>query len=79
MKEGRLGWTLYGHSGAVKSASFCEKGDYFATGGEDNLVMIWKSNFDVGLGITNRINSSNYVQKGSNHIQPLFKSNKNVV
>lgn len=78
MKEGRLGWTLYGHNGAVKAVNFCDKGDYFATGGDDNLVMIWKSNFDVGLGAPNRLNSSNYIQKG-NHIQPLFKSNKSIV
>lgn len=79
MKEGRLGWTLYGHTGAVKTVNFCEKGDYFATGGDDNLVMIWKSNFDVGLGIPNRVNSSNYIQKDNNQLQPLFKSNKNIV
>jgi hypothetical protein len=26
--------------------NFSEKGDYFATGGSDKLVMVWMTNFD---------------------------------
>jgi centriolar protein POC1 len=46
LKHGRLGWTLYGHNGMIKSVDFSQKGDYFVTGAEDSLVMIWRSNFD---------------------------------
>ena len=46
LKHGNLGWTLYGHQGGIKSIDFNQKGDYFATTGEDKLVMIWMSNFD---------------------------------
>jgi centriolar protein POC1 len=46
LKKGTLDWTLYGHSGEIKCLNFSEKGDYFATGASDKLVMIWMTNFD---------------------------------
>lgn len=46
LKKGSLDWTLYGHTGEIKSLNFSEKGDYFATGGSDKLVMVWMTNFD---------------------------------
>ena len=45
-------YTLYGHEGQCSSAVFSYLGDYFATGGSDNVTMVWKSNFtDTGAGI----------------------------
>jgi len=46
LKKGTLDWTLYGHTGEIKCLNFSEKGDYFATGGSDKLVMVWMTNFD---------------------------------
>ena len=41
-------FTLYGHDNAVTAINFSECGDYFATGGEDMIVNVWKSNLDSG-------------------------------
>ena len=38
-------FTLLGHSGPVNAAKFSADGNFFASGGADQLVMIWKSNF----------------------------------
>ncbi|KAI9203679.1 WD40-repeat-containing domain protein [Polychytrium aggregatum] len=47
LKEGHLFYTLYGHKhGPTTAAVFSPTGDYFATGGSDSQVMVWKSNFD---------------------------------
>ncbi|TPX30416.1 hypothetical protein SmJEL517_g06016 [Synchytrium microbalum] len=47
LKEGHLFYTLHGHkNGPTTSASFSANGDFFATGGSDSQVMVWKSNFD---------------------------------
>ncbi|KAJ3037002.1 POC1 centriolar protein A [Rhizophlyctis rosea] len=47
LKEGHLFYTLHGHKqGPTTSAVFSPKGDFFATGGSDAQVMVWKSNFD---------------------------------
>ena len=46
---GKLAWTLFSHSNEVKSVNYNIGGDYFVTGGADNLVMVWKSNFDEDL------------------------------
>lgn len=43
--EGRPIYTLGGHDGEVTCIKFSPDGDYFATGGTDNLVMVWKTNF----------------------------------
>ena len=45
LREGRLLFTLLGHSGPVNAAKFSADGHFFASGGADQLVMIWKSNF----------------------------------
>ncbi len=40
-------YTLYGHkNGPTSAAVFSPAGDFFATGGSDSLVMVWKSNLD---------------------------------
>lgn len=47
VKEGHLFYTLHGHkNGPTTSATFSPKGDFFATGGSDSQVLVWKSNFD---------------------------------
>jgi centriolar protein POC1 len=37
---------LNGHEGAALCAEFSPAGDYFASGGADEKVMVWKTNFD---------------------------------
>jgi WD40 repeat protein len=45
-----LFYTLHGHkNGPTTAAVFSETGDFFATGGSDAQVMVWRSNFDAGL------------------------------
>ncbi|CAF4160312.1 unnamed protein product [Rotaria socialis] len=45
--EGRLMYTLHGHQGPAMSTAFSKQGDYFASGGQDQQVLIWKTNFDA--------------------------------
>jgi centriolar protein POC1 len=45
LRHGKLAYTLFGHEGASTACTFSYHGDYFATGGSDSLVMLWKSNF----------------------------------
>lgn len=44
LREGRLLFTLQGHAGAVNCARFSNDGHFFASGGADQMVMVWKSN-----------------------------------
>jgi WD40 repeat protein len=44
IREGRLLYTMHGHSGPVHTAKFSNDGNFFASGGSDQLVMVWKSN-----------------------------------
>ena len=39
-------YTLHGHQGAALSVSFSKSGEYFASAGTDEQVMVWKTNFD---------------------------------
>ncbi|KAK1804534.1 hypothetical protein P4O66_020542 [Electrophorus voltai] len=52
--EGRLIYTLHGHkvecldlSGPVLTVAFSRQGDFFASGGADSQVLMWKTNFDA--------------------------------
>lgn len=45
--EGRPIYSLKGHEGSVTAISFSESGDYFASGGDDRQLLIWKTNFDA--------------------------------
>lgn len=45
---GTILFTLYGHEGSASAVQFSPCGDYFATGGEDSIVMTWKSNLQTG-------------------------------
>jgi centriolar protein POC1 len=55
VKQGHLFYTLHGHkNGQTTTAIFSKTGDFFATGGSDSQVMVWKSNFDtVADGLEN--------------------------
>lgn len=48
--EGRLLYTLHGHQGPATTVAFSRTGEYFASGGSDEQVMVWKSNFDADYG-----------------------------
>ena len=50
VREGQLFYTLRGHEGAATCGEFSQNGEYFATGGADANVMVWKTNFDRVLG-----------------------------
>lgn len=51
LQEGHLFYTLYGHKSAPTTcAVFSEDefgGEYFASGGSDTQVMLWKANFNI--------------------------------
>jgi len=51
LRQGKLAWTLYSHEKEVSAVNFNLAGDYFISGGADNLVMIWKSSFDDDISI----------------------------
>ena len=44
IREGRLIYTLHGHTGPALAARFSQDGNFFASGGADQLVMVWRSN-----------------------------------
>ncbi|XP_041322107.1 POC1 centriolar protein homolog A isoform X4 [Pyrgilauda ruficollis] len=48
--EGRLLYTLHGHQGPATCVAFSRNGDLFASGGSDEQVMVWKTNFDADYG-----------------------------
>jgi len=43
--EGRPIYTLKGHASSITSITFSQDGDFFASGGADRQVLMWKSNF----------------------------------
>jgi WD40 repeat protein len=43
LREGRLLYTLKGHAGATNGLCFSKDGHFLASGGADQLVMVWKS------------------------------------
>lgn len=47
LREGHLFYTLHGHQGASTAVSFSQDGSRFASGGSDNQVLVWKTNFDA--------------------------------
>jgi centriolar protein POC1 len=50
-------YTLEGHEGAVNAAVFSPDGEYFASGGADDQVLVWRSNLvDNGMwGVDRRV------------------------
>lgn len=51
--EGRPIYTLKGHSDSVTSITFSEEGNYFASGGSDCQIFVWKTNFEKSKNINN--------------------------
>ena len=45
--EGRPFYTLHGHKAPVLDAAFSPSGEFFASGGADEQVLVWKTNFDT--------------------------------
>ena len=41
---------MFGHSGEIKTTAFSTEGDFFATGGVDGSLLIWKSGFTKSTG-----------------------------
>jgi centriolar protein POC1 len=67
VQEGHLFYTLHGHkNGPTTAAVFSPEGDFFASGGADTQVMVWKSNFDkidkTGLEFIGG-NAENHIKK----------------
>lgn len=50
LREGQLMYTLHGHEGATSSACFSPGGEFFASAGADEQVMVWRTNFDREMG-----------------------------
>jgi len=53
--EARPIYDVLGHKESVTTVKFSTKGDYFASGSEDKMVYVWKTNFDevdeqLGIG-----------------------------
>lgn len=46
LREGQLFYTLHGHEGATYGVNFSPAGDFFASGGADEQVLVWRTNFD---------------------------------
>lgn len=46
LREGQLFYTLHGHEGATHGVDFSPAGDFFASGGADEQVLVWRTNFD---------------------------------
>ena len=44
LRVGKLAYTLYGHNGQATCTAFSYHGDYFATGGSDNVILLWNTN-----------------------------------
>ena len=49
LHEGHLFYTLHGHQSASTASAFSPDGSFFASGGDDSQVLIWKTNFDRDL------------------------------
>ena len=45
--EARPIYDLLGHKGAVTAVQFSPKGDFIASGESDNMVFVWRTNFDI--------------------------------
>ena len=65
-------YTLYGHEGASTAATFSTYGDFFATGGKDTVVQLWKSNFDVDRG---EVLEGIKIENGDQHTVTSYQEN----
>ena len=49
LHEGHLFYTLHGHQSGATATAISPDGAFFASGGDDSQVLIWKTNFDRDL------------------------------
>ena len=54
LREGHLFYTLHGHQSDATATCFSPNGAFFATGGADKQVLVWKTNFDRALETSTR-------------------------
>ncbi|KAI8846378.1 WD40-repeat-containing domain protein, partial [Chytridium lagenaria] len=79
LKEGHLFYTLHGHKfGPTTAAVFSPDGDFFASGGSDSQIMVWRSNFDrllknVDLGSRDDRKTATSPGRQLNSREPLRK------
>ena len=73
--NGQILYTVHGHEGPVCSVDFSRDGDYFCSGGTDQILMIWKSNV-AGEGFIKdeKKKKRSYVKKGYNTTSNMRKS-----
>ncbi|KAA6316892.1 MAG: hypothetical protein EZS28_055189, partial [Streblomastix strix] len=45
LESGYLSSTIHTHQQQVNAISFTESGDFFSSGGNDNLVFVWSADF----------------------------------
>jgi WD40 repeat protein len=65
VREGRLLFTCVCHTGGVTDARFSPCGKYFASGGLDALVMIWKADLSNTNQITSALSTDNVARSPS--------------
>jgi centriolar protein POC1 len=76
LKEGHLLYTLYGHKyGATTAAMFSPNGDFFASGGADSQVMVWKSNLESLAKVEGAVPSPHVQAMHANSSRPHSRSN----
>lgn len=46
LRKGQIMYTLFGHEGPTTTASFSPLGDFIVSGGNDQNLVIWKSNLN---------------------------------
>lgn len=69
---------MKGHVGDVTSITFSQDGDFFASGGIDRQILMWKSNFckdDKPSKITRQLISSSSKQEFDNINKKSFANN----
>lgn len=77
LREGRLLYSLQSHVGPVNCARFSKDGHFFASGGIDELVMIWKSNLhgevspNIDWSMGDRPKSAPHITAGTNSQKEL--------
>lgn len=47
LRKGQIMYTLYGHEGPATTAAFSPLGDFIISGGDDQNLVIWKSNLNA--------------------------------
>ena len=52
LREGQLFYTLHGHEGATYGVAFSPAGDFFASAGADEQVLVWRTNFDRSMQVS---------------------------